>query len=113
MALGVKAKLFKSVNANLYCAPLWVCFSLNLYNRIYVAYNNCLRKMFNLPYSCSASNMFAYANVQNFTSMIRYQCYNIFERILTSENKYIRAIVNSDCYFNSQFFNRWRHLLYT
>ncbi len=66
---NVKVKLFKSVNASIYCAPLWVTFSLNMYNRIRVAYNKSLRKILDLPFTCSASDMFAYANVQNFTSV--------------------------------------------
>ena len=55
---SVKSLLFKTFCTNMYCSQLWYKYKALSLSRIRVAYNNCLRKLYDLSYRCSASNMF-------------------------------------------------------
>ena len=53
----VKIKLFHTYCTTLYCGIFWYEATVRESRRLRVSYNNSLRKLFNLPYDCSASGM--------------------------------------------------------
>ncbi len=52
-------------------------------NKLRVAYNNGLRRLMNLPYNNSASDMFVYLNVPSFGELVL---------VLSSQNNVINVI---------------------
>ena len=54
-----KILLFKAYCGNMYCAHLWVDYSIKSITKMKICYNNAFRRMFHLDRFCSASGMFA------------------------------------------------------
>ena len=45
--------------------------SKSMMNKLRICYNNCLRRLMNIPKFCSASQMFVYLNVPSFGEILR------------------------------------------
>ena len=58
---------------------------------------------------CSASFMFANADVENFTTRVR-KCifFSLLRRLTTSTNVIVQSALNSDVYTTSALQQRWR-----
>ena len=63
-SVEVKLFLFKSYCSNFYCSLLWYNFTKVQMNKLRrpITYNNAMRRLFNLHFRCSASEMFANCN---------------------------------------------------
>ena len=51
--------VFKAYCGNMYCAHLWVDYTMKSITKMKICYNNAFRRMFHLDRFCSASGMFA------------------------------------------------------
>ena len=62
---------------------------------------------------CSASGMFATANVNYCTCVIRKYVYSLTTRVFTLTNPSVTSIVGGDVYCASALHNMWISLVYT
>lgn len=90
-----KLTLFRSYCVNLYCCQFWSKCTKAVMNKIRVAYNNGLRRLMNLSYRNSASEMFVYLNIPSFQELIRKNVYNFINRVKASHNSIINLFVSS------------------
>ena len=77
---AVKNKLFTTFFNNIYMCALWVKCSKTIFHQFVVSYNNCFRIMHRLPMRCSASGMFATANVNSCNAVFRKGTYSLKTR---------------------------------
>ena len=75
-SVEVKLFLFKSYCSNFYCSHLWYNFTKVQMNKLRITYNNAMRRLFNLHFRCSASEMFANCNIHSMDEMRRTCIYN-------------------------------------
>ena len=116
----VKISLFRTFCAPMYTPHLWFDYNLYSIRKLYVAYNNALRILLNIPrYSngvnYSASNMFVTNNVPNCAANIRKLVYSFIIRLNASLNRYVVNMVQglvSDIYYKSRIWKHWRKLLF-
>ncbi len=66
-----KLSLFKSYCYNLCCSQFWFHYTKSVINKLCVVYNNGLRRLINIPYNNSASEMFVYLKVPSFGELAR------------------------------------------
>ena len=67
----VKCYLFKTYCSNLYCASLWYNSTVTAMNKLKIAYNNSIRRLFCLPKHNSASEMCVCLNIMSFGKLFR------------------------------------------
>ncbi|XP_049875569.1 uncharacterized protein LOC126373453 [Pectinophora gossypiella] len=82
----VKATLFKAFCQSFYTCGLWVSFTQRTYGALRVQYNNAFRMLFGLPRYCSASLMFAEAQINCFYTIMRKRCASLLRRVRASSN---------------------------
>jgi exonuclease III len=109
----VKCKLFKAYCTNFYCSSLWCTFTLKSMDRLKVAYNNIFRLLLGLPRWCSASTMFALADVPSFSTVLRKQRYSLLSRVQKSTNSFVSDINCCDLKNKSKLFKLMYQTLYT
>ena len=109
---AVKNKLFTAYFGNIYMCALWVNFRKVNFQQFVVAYNNSFRILNNLPMRCSASHMFATANVSSGKCVIRKAIFSLMNRIDMSLNPIIYSIKTSDVYCTSKLRHQWVRDLY-
>ena len=95
----VKCFLFKSFCSNMYCCSLWSKNHLYKSHRLYVTYNNAIRRFLHLPRRCSASQMYVMTNIPSPLCIIRKNCFSIYSRVSMSQKDLVRKlfIVNVFC----------------
>ena len=93
------------------CA-LWVKCTKSTFHMFIVSYNNCYRILHRLPMRCSASGMFAAANVNSGSAVFRKCIYRLMTRINRSSNDIICNVANGDVYLLSTLRRRWLIQLY-
>ena len=64
-SVEVKLFVFKSYCSNFYYSHLWYNFTKVQMNKLRITYNNATRRLFNLHFRCSASEMFANSNIHS------------------------------------------------
>ena len=109
---GVKNKLFTTFFNNIYMCALWVKCTKATFHMFVVSYNNCYRILHRFPMRCSASGMFAAANVNSCSAVLRKCIYSLMTRINRSSNTIICNVVNGDLYLLSTLRRRWLTQLY-
>ena len=109
---GVKNKLFTTFFNNIYMCALWVKCTKATFHMFVVSYNNCYRILHRFPMRCSASGMFAAANVNSCSAVLRKCIYSLMTRISRSSNTIICNVVNGDLYLLSTLRRRWLTQLY-
>nr|XP_049693317.1 uncharacterized protein LOC126053908 [Helicoverpa armigera] len=67
----VKVTLFKAYCQSFYTCSLWVNFTQRAYSGLRTQYNNTFRVLMGLPRFCSASGMFADADVDSFATIMQ------------------------------------------
>ena len=93
---AIKNKLFATFFNNKYECALWVKCSKTIFQQFVVSYNNCFRIMHRLPMRCSASGMFATANVNSCKAVFRKGIYSLMTRPGVSCNTIIANIARGD-----------------
>ena len=92
---AIKNKLSTAYFSNIYMCALWVnCRKVN-FQQFVVAYNNFYRILNRLPMRCSASPMFATANVNSCKCVIKKAIQSLMTRIDKSLNPIIQNIAIS------------------
>ena len=100
-------KLFTAYFSNIYMCALWVNCKKANFQQFVVAYNNSCRILNRLPMRCSASHMFAMANVNSCKCVIRKSVFSLMTRIDESLNPIIQNISISDMYCTSKLRHHW------
>ena len=109
----VKNKLFTTYFNTIYMCALWVKCTKSTFHMFVVSYN-CYRILHRFPMRCSASVMFAAANVNSCSAVLR-KCilYSLMTRISRSSNTIICNVANGDVYLlSSTLRRRWLTQLY-
>ena len=83
---SVKRTIFNAFCTTMYCCSLWTVYNDYMMNRVKVAYNNLFRKLFSLPYDCSASEMFVNNRVKTFVHIRRAAIHSLSDRVIKSDN---------------------------
>ena len=111
-SMPVKAKLFQSFCTNFYCMPLWCRFNQNVVQRLKVAYNNVFRSLFTYDRRSSASQMFVFNNVPNFSVLLRKSVFSFMNRIFNSSNELVFTLASNSRILTNELFNHWWNSLY-
>jgi hypothetical protein len=95
---AVKITLFKAYCTSFYSSSLWVSGLQKSYSALRVQYNNAFRTLLRLPRFCSASGMFADAQVDSFPAILRKKAGSLLRRVRGSRNTVLKCIADSgDC----------------
>lgn len=103
----VKATLFRAYCQSFYTCSLWVNFTQKAYSDLRVQYNNTFRVLLGLPRFCSASGMFADANIDSFSAIMRKRCASLLSRVRDSPNTILRTLADR---WDSPILERWIRL---
>ncbi|CAH2241228.1 jg3292 [Pararge aegeria aegeria] len=97
---NVKITLFRAYCTSFYTCNLWVKYSTKSYSALRVQYNNAFRVLMGLPRYCSASGMFAAAQVDCFYATMRKRCGSLVRRLRSSSNSILKLIASRlDCVY--------------
>ena len=107
-----KNLLFKSYFTNFYGSHLWSNYLKSSFHRIRVAYNDCYRMLHNLPRYTSAREFQVVNHIPIFEALLRKTLYNFINRCLNSSNLLVTNMMNIYCFYDSQFFTYYSHMLY-
>ena len=88
----IKVLLFKTFCGTIYCNSLWSTYTDKIMKRFQIAYNNMFRKLFSLPYDCSASEMFAVNHVPAYVHIRRTAMHSLSVRLQASNNEVLLRI---------------------
>ena len=109
---SVKAILFQSYCANMYCSHLWWNYGREIYKRIEVAYNNCFRKLMGSKICTSASKMFLDNRVHHFSVLRRKSLCKFMNHLRLSDNSLVYAIYNANIMYCSSFYKEFCQRLF-
>lgn len=90
---AVKVTLFKAYCQSFYTCSLWGVYTQRAYSDLRVQYNNAFRMLMGLPRHCSASGMFAEAQVDGFAAIMRKRCASLLSRWRGSANSIMIALL--------------------
>ena len=65
-SIDVKLELFRSFCTSFYCCYFWTALKISTFHKLRVTFNNAYGRVLNLPWRCSASDMYANFSIQNF-----------------------------------------------
>lgn len=108
----VKRRLFTAYLNNLYCCPLWINYSRNVYGKLKVALNNCFRLLFNVKGRCSISQKFVEKHLTTFDALVRRSIFSFKSRVTNSRNLILSSIFESDVKHVSCFMGAWHQKLF-
>ena len=108
----VKIMMFKTYFSNIYCCPLWCNYSVNTFGRLKVAHNNIFRSLMNQTRDISISAYFVTCNVKNFDNLLRSNAYSFLNRVVSSQNKLVKAVSAEGCRMYSSIWNHINKLLH-
>ena len=76
---------------------MWLKKYLYKSRRLYVTYNNAIRRFLHLPCRCSASQMYVVTNIPSPLCIIRKNCFSIYSRVLMSPNLVRKLFIVIQC----------------
>jgi len=107
----VKNVLFRSCCAPMYASQLWCNFRKPCMQRLRAAYNFGCRALYNLPWRASVSSHQVQCNIPTFEALLRKYTYLFLERCRKSNDIWLRALMQSDCFYSSLFFEHYNRIL--
>ena len=114
----VKIQLYKSFIYPVYCASLWSSYRTSTVSRLRVGYNNILRRLMGVKLwdeqaqqIQSISALFVQSGIRTFPEQYRSISYSCKSRVESSENKLVRALMESDAKIASRLWAHWEDLL--
>jgi hypothetical protein len=110
-SLGVKISIFKSFCSSIYCNSVWSFFLVSDMKKLNVAYNTCIRKLFNLPYCTSISEWCVQNAVPTFLYIRRRSIFSLGARVGTSSNILVQAVYGLRKIYKSPFWGVYADLL--
>ena len=112
-SIRVKIELFRTYLLNLYSCQLWCNYSLVLYKRLKVAFNNILRALLHVVRGASISQVYVSNNITDFNSLVRKNVYGFLQRIQNCCNVLIKTVLSSVYFiYGSNLLKKWCSLLY-
>ena len=81
-------------------------------NKLRITYNNAMKRLFNLHFRCSASEMFANCNIYSMDEMRRICIYRFIQRLKCSSNAIITCFMSSTLIQKCVIWNHWFKCLY-
>ena len=111
-SFDVKLSLFRTYCTNIYCNSLWSYFLVSDMHKLNVAYNNCIRKLFQLSCYTSISEWSVQHNIPTFLFIRRRSLYSVASRIKKSSNCIVRAAYCSRKLYKSPFWDMYCHILF-
>ena len=109
---NVKCALFKSYCSAFYCCQLWCNYSSETARRFKVAYNRIFRVLMGLEKRVSMSKVFITSRILHSSVILRKAYFSCMNRVNSSSNILIQAIINSSHYLSSPIFVNWVNKLY-
>ncbi|XP_048002915.1 uncharacterized protein LOC125239387 [Leguminivora glycinivorella] len=104
---AVKVTLFKAYCQSFYTCSLWSSYTRRAYSDLRVQYNNAFRMLMGLPRHCSASGMFAEAQVDGFAAIMRKRVASLLSRWRGSTNSIMVALSDR---WDSPLLQHWTKL---
>ena len=108
---GVKNVRFCCFCTPMYASQLWCNFRKSCTQRLCVAYNFGCRALYNMPWRANVSSYQVQCNMLPFEALLQKYTYLFLERCRKSNNKWLRALTQSDCLYSSLFFEHYNHIL--
>ena len=96
----------------MYASQLWCNFRKSCTQRLRVAYNLWCRALYHLPWRASVRSHQVQCTIPTFESLLRKYTYLFFERCRKSSNVWLRALMQSDCLYSSQFFEHYNRIFF-
>ena len=87
-SVEVKLFLFISYCSNCYCSHLWYNVTKAQVNKLRITCNNAMRRLFNLHFRCSASEMFANCNIRSMDETRRTCIFNYWN-VLAMQSSHV------------------------
>lgn len=106
----VKSFLFKSFCGNMYCCSLWLKYPRYKLNRLFVAYNNSVRRLLCLPMRCSASLMYTVTNIPSPKCIISKTSFSLHSRVQSSKHIFVSKISGRSVLQPGSFAAHWLSL---
>ena len=107
----VKNLLFKSYCMSFYCLSLTINIKMYKINRLKVCYNNCIRRLFNLPFRASISRACVENGVPTFQEVRRKCIVSLYQRLKRSSNSIIYSLMHN-VFHSSYLYGAWRPLAF-
>ena len=107
----VKYLLFKSYCMSFYFLSLTINVKLYKINRLKVCYNNCIRRLFNLPFRASVSRACVENGVPTFQEVRRKNIVSLYQRLRISSNSIISCLMRN-VFHRSFIYSAWRPLAF-
>ena len=107
----VKCLLFKSYCTSFYCLSLTINARLYKINRLKVCYNNCIRRLFNLPFRASVSRACVENGIPTFQEVRRKNIVSLYQRLRRSSNSIISSFM-CNVFHRSFIYGAWRPLAF-
>ena len=107
----VKCLLFKSYCTSFYCLSLTINARLYKINRLKVCYNNCIRRLFNLPFRASVSRACIENGIPTFQEVRRKNIVSLYQRLRRSSNSVISSFM-CNVFHRSFIYGAWRPLAF-
>ncbi len=111
-SVEVKLFLFQSYCSNFSCSHLWCNFMKVQMNKLRITYNNAMKRLFNLHFRCSASEMFVNCNMNSMDEMRRTCIYRFIQRLKCSSNAIITCFMSSTFIQKCAIWNHWFKCLF-
>ena len=112
-SIRVKIELFRTYLLNLYSCQLWCNYSVALYKRLKVAFNNILRALLHVVRGASISQVYVSNNITDFNSLVRKNVYGFLQRIQNCCNVLIKTVLSSVYFiYGSNLLKKWCSVLY-
>ena len=109
----VKVQLFKSFCSDMYCSHLWSNYSINVYSKLKVAYNNIFRSLMSISRRQSVSKAFIDYGVDCFYVLIRKKIVSFRKRVMSSNNSLIKLCTSSLFHMYASTINKkWQYLAF-
>ena len=91
---------------------LWNNFRKSSHNRIKVAYDDAYQNFHNLPRFVSARELQVSFDITAFEALQRKHMFSFVSRLLQFENCLMSNFMNSDAFYDSEYFKSFRERLY-
>ena len=112
-SIEVKKTLLQSYCSSFYTAQLWVSYTNNIMNKLFIAYHNTLKMFIGVNKREHTRPICVTLNIKYCPALIRNLVYRFMNRLMSSNNGLIKALCESSCYYSSISWKHWRSLLYT
>ena len=109
---AVKRCFFQTFCTNFYCTQLWWSYTKSTLRKTKIAFNNSFRFLMRYDRFCSASGMFAEANVNNVDTVRRKCIFGFMCRLRESNNNIIKTLISQHVYTPTQSAIEWGRSLY-